>query len=71
MNTPLPKALEDMRERANQAFDAHCVAWERLVSVINPSEQDIEAWISVRSEFFAAQDLFESRLREFLSAGVK
>jgi hypothetical protein len=62
----LPAAVIDAKDAANDAADAHHVAWEELQGIKDPTHVDVEKWIAVRAKFHAAQETFERLLLQAL-----
>ncbi len=62
----LPQVVLDACENADRCADAHYAAWELLQSIEEPSHEDLEKWLTVRGDFYVAQERFEQMLRQFL-----
>jgi hypothetical protein len=62
--------LERAREEANAAFDEHCAQWSLLQKLVNPTIEDLAAWLSTREALIKAQERFENIIRQISPMGV-
>lgn len=58
------ETLDNAREKANLAFDRHCVQWDLLQAKSAPTTQDLDEWLSARNSFYEAQAAFEKIIRQ-------
>ena len=56
--------FENAKEAANAAFVEHCMQWNLLQKIVDPTTDDLENWLSARDAFYKAQEKFESIVRQ-------